>query len=386
MSVQEPKPASTGQITIDQRLAWGLVSAIAMAIGSIGTWATAGPFSVTGTTSSGDGWITLGIAVALGVLVAGRRLPWLALPAALVAAGIGVGDAIHILSGNSDNEWFSVSLGWGLVLVIVASASLAAWGATAIRSTPRQQRVVAGVLTTLAIAGAIALSATDRTDNGSNTEARATASDDSSEPAGGNGSTDETEAGDAVEPVSEPEPADAEATTPSDDCDELGINGDVGNEGACTDSDGSKIRVVDRGTTLTLNELSVRDVSVNMTPEIPGEVDGPSYASGTYAQITVTVRNEGSAPLRIEPDLFRLVTNGKQYTTDFEAMNEPGDSCVWDSDEVQPGNERTCWLAFDVAKKNARSVTSGGNLYVIQPSDQYETEPKRRVGVIRLYK
>lgn len=390
-----PEPAPTeqspeGSITIDRRLAWGLASAVGMAIGSVGTWFTAGPFSVAGTTGGGDGWFTLAIGVIAGILVALRRLPWLTLPAAIVALGISLGDAIRFLSQEDDgSEWFGgLALGWGIVLVIVAAVSLATWGAAALRATPTRQRAIAGVLIAAALAGAIALGITDRMDMSDNDEPDQTLSDTSDDPSDDNAAPadwDTSTETQQAEPA-EPAPTTTEEAAASDDCNELGINGDVGNEGACTDENGLKLRLVDRGTTLTLNEISVRDTSVNMTTEIPGEVDGPSRASGTYAQITVTVRNEGSSPIRIEPGMFRLVTSGAQYTTDFEAMNEPGNSCVWDSEEVQPGNERTCWVAFDVSKKNAENVTANGNLYVVQPSDMREAEAKRRVGIIRLYK
>lgn len=380
---QAPQPPS-GQIVVDPRLAWGLVSAVAMAVGSIGTWVTAGPFSVSGTAGGGDGWITLGIAVAIGIVVAIRRLPWLVLPGAIVAGGIGIGDAIRFLDVSNDNEWFSVSLGWGLVIVIVAALSLAAWSVMAVRSTPPQQRVVAAVLTVLALAGAVALGVTDRTDNNdSGNQALSTeTSDDNAEPTDWDTSTETSPSAPAE---SEPAPTTTEEAPAADDCDALGINSDVLNEGACTDSDGRKLRVVDRGTPLVLNEIAVRDVSVNLLPQLPGEVSGPHRASGEWVQITMTIRNEGSQPLTIDRRQFSLSTSEAQYTTDFDAMNEPGESCIWGAPEIQPGNETTCWIAFDVAKKNAKNVPEDGNLVVVQPSDVDSESAESRIGVIRLY-
>lgn len=390
---QAPEPAP-GQIAIDKRLAWGIVSAVAIAIGSVGTWVTAGPFSVAGTTGGGDGWITLGIGIVAGLLVAFRRLPWLTLPGAIVAVGIGLGDAIRFL-GIDGGDWFSVSIGWGLVLVVVASVSLAAWGATALPSAPR---LPAAVLTVLALAGAIALGVTDRTDNTDNEAAptlldaadqdESSSDDENSEPADWDTSTESDEAA----PPADADPAadaDSASTTteeaaPSDGCDELGINADVGNEGACTDPDGRKYRVVNRSTTLSLNEITVRDVSVSMTPEIPGELSEPHRASGRWAQVTMTIRNETSEPITVDREQFGLLTGEARYSTDFEAMNEPG-SCIWGAEEIQPGNEVTCWIAFDVAKKNASRVTRDGNVLILQPSDTYNAEAERRIGVVRLY-
>jgi hypothetical protein len=397
---QAPEPTS-GQITIDRRLAWGLASAVAIAIGSVGTWVTAGPFSVAGTTGGGDGWITLGIGVVAALLVGFRRLPWLTLPGAIVAIGIGIGDAVRFL-GIDGGDWFSVSIGWGLVLTIVASASLAAWGTTALPSAPR---VPAAALVALALAGAIALGVTDRTDTNDDQAAptlfdaadqdETSGDDENAEPADWDTSTetDEAEPAADADTATEADPAadaDASSTTTeqaaaSDDCNALGINSEVGNEGACADADGRKYRVVNRSTTLALNEIVVRDVSVNMTPELPGELSGPHRASGRWAQITMTIRNETSQPITVDRAQFGLLTGEAQYSTDFEAMNEPG-SCIWGAEEVQPGNEVTCWIAFDVAKKNASRVTRDGNLTVLQPSDTYNPEPEHRMGVVRLYR
>ncbi len=121
--------------------ALGIVTGgVAVAVASVLPWATetAGPVtrSLNGLDREGVGLITgvLGVLlVGLGLLALGRRsrMPaLLAFLAAVVAGLMGVAEALHQRDLDVLQEGVSVSLGFGLV-VLVAGASVAGLGATA---------------------------------------------------------------------------------------------------------------------------------------------------------------------------------------------------------------------------------------------------------------
>ena len=121
------------------RLWWIGVSALLICIGSVGPWAKVLFISANGL--DGDGWITLiaGLAALafFAVYVRSDRRPRPAWPlvliflAAGIAAAVGVYDWSEIQNVidddvSEDNPFAgSISVGWGLVLVTVASFSLA---------------------------------------------------------------------------------------------------------------------------------------------------------------------------------------------------------------------------------------------------------------------
>ncbi|MBF6618850.1 MAG: DUF4352 domain-containing protein [Patulibacter sp.] len=313
-----------------------------MAVGSIGTWVTAGPWSVAGTTGGGDGWITLAIAAALGVLIAVRRVPWLALPGGIIAGGIGLGDAIHFLSGNdSTNEWFSISIGWGLVLVIVASASLAVWGATALPGTPARQRVIAGVLTVLAFAGAVALGVVDRAGNDGNSQDETALSDAADDPSGDNAepadwdtSTETEQAEPATGGDSETNAPDASADGEADAADEAGDRKVTRIGKAATDDDMTfKVESFDRVSSVPVSEFS---------DPITGDDDAAFYIA------TVTWKNNTSTSARnFCGDRGAVLVDGEYRNFDIDDRTidvADGGTC----EDVQPGFKATVKLLFQM--------------------------------------
>jgi hypothetical protein len=110
-------------LALTKRLTWGVGSALLLVIGSLGAWATFGPFSVAGT--SGDGVITLIAGLVAGVLIVLRRFTVVTLLAGLVAVATAIYDTATI--SDSGNEFFSASVGWGLILADLAAVSLIAW-------------------------------------------------------------------------------------------------------------------------------------------------------------------------------------------------------------------------------------------------------------------
>ena len=109
-------------------IAW--LSCIGMVVGSIGPWATGGGHSMAGT--EGDGRITLALAIAaaLGLTVrAVRQRVWaVAVPmvAAVVVLVVAIADITNLDSLlGALSSFFSVSIGWGLWLLLASAAGLA---------------------------------------------------------------------------------------------------------------------------------------------------------------------------------------------------------------------------------------------------------------------
>ncbi|GAA1745346.1 hypothetical protein [Aeromicrobium alkaliterrae] len=100
-------------------------------IGSIGPWVSAGFVSASG--MDGDGVITLLCAIviagltglALGVPDVRRWITWIVLLPAAASLLTTVYDVINI-STSGDEEYFSVSVGWGLWFALLASLGVTA--------------------------------------------------------------------------------------------------------------------------------------------------------------------------------------------------------------------------------------------------------------------
>jgi hypothetical protein len=105
---------------------WGIVSAGLLAIGSVGTWATLGPFSVTGTSNGRDGILTLILAGIVALTLLLRRWIWTSLVCGGIALAVTIYDIVDLNSIAQDSI-VSPSPGWGILLAAAASASLCAW-------------------------------------------------------------------------------------------------------------------------------------------------------------------------------------------------------------------------------------------------------------------
>jgi lysylphosphatidylglycerol synthetase-like protein (DUF2156 family) len=119
---------------------WSIGSAAAIVIGSLGPWATFGPFSVSGT--SADGVITLILGVLALALIMADRWAWVLVAAAVIAALVGVIDTIDVSGGNG---LIDPSPGWGVILVALAGISLTVWSVRHARANRRARRSAAGV-------------------------------------------------------------------------------------------------------------------------------------------------------------------------------------------------------------------------------------------------
>jgi hypothetical protein len=134
--VREP----TGVETRARRLR--VVSRTSIAAGLVGvfsTWATAGPVTLNGVEGPNNGWLV--VLVALSTLVWTRWMEhgsWVGVVGVLGSAVVMCATALEDWSDNRDV--LGASVGWGLLLVVVASIALGVTallrGVELLRSTP----------------------------------------------------------------------------------------------------------------------------------------------------------------------------------------------------------------------------------------------------------
>ena len=187
--------------------------------------------------------------------------------------------------------------------------------------------------------------------------------------------------------------AEDEVDIPADECEEKRISGESiprqeREEGTCTDAEGIRVKVVDKGTKLTLKQL---DASFGgyRTAETLSASTGTEKASGVYAILTLTVTNKLDSPVSFDSEQVVLSLGDKSYTPDFDAGNMPGDSFVWNDEEIQPGNSQTGTVIFDVPNKQVGKFATSGNIVIFQFSDADVSSPEEAestLGFIRTYK
>jgi len=172
---------------------WVALSLAAIVAGSLGPWATVGPFSVSGT-SRDDGLIALCAGLVAVVAVAVPRIPaFVALAAAVVAAGIAVYYLAAIFAID-DTLLGSVRPGWGLVVVLAGGVSLAVWTLLQEAARPRWLLSAVSAVAVALIAGAGVAGATS-------------GSADTPDKAKLQTTTTDAETNTDTEPDTEPEPA-----------------------------------------------------------------------------------------------------------------------------------------------------------------------------------
>jgi hypothetical protein len=168
-------------------------------------------------------------------------------------------------------------------------------------------------------------------------------------------------------------------------CDVKGINPKKLREGACTEKDGTKVKVVNRGSLLSLPQLDVRVINITPATEIAREFDTPLVGSYVIAQVSIT--NKLNSPLDPNAqDLFALVLDDREFHPNFDAMND-GENPLMGYDDLQPDETATGRVVFNVAAKRIHALDTNGNLLVLQFSDAdgFGGKPKHRIGVIRTY-
>jgi hypothetical protein len=376
------------------RTFWLAAGSVAgMILGCLGTWAKAfGALSVSGLdTDDGKlfGGVAVGAAAALLLAVRRRRHRLLLLVTVLGLGGTGIGIYEIIDLSNRDTDFFGeqvdvIDPGWGLWLSLGASASLVISSLLLYlegrpASTPSGSTINKGgrpsvtlhIPRWLLLLGGFLLAA----GAGVGVTLLATADDESSKQA-----TATTEATVGSE---------ADKSRPStSDCDELGINPEVGNEGRCEEK-GVTFTVVNRDSVLHFDGLSARLLDISQQSSVSSEFDSAT-ASGLFVLIHLELTNKRNRPVMFDQgaDQIALSTSGKNYTQDFNVANGVVEnSCMFGQpEEVQPDVSKRCIAVFDIPTRAARRVEQDGNVLIGSTGGYEGVLDSDRVGVIRAYR
>jgi len=216
---------------------------------------------------------------------------------------------------------------------------------------------------------------------------------------GGGGGAETTTVVETVEVEAEPisgksgESGGEEISAESDeetegDCDELGINPEIGREGTCT-SDGVSLVVVDKGSLLKLRELDLRLLGMETQKTVTGEYGETKSANGIFVIFDLEVTNKTSSPVYFDSSQEQAVLflGENEYTEDFEVENWAlEDSFVNKFEEIQPETSTTGSIAFDVPPKLLPDLRKTANLDILNFSDEGQIDSVTQLGVIRTYK
>jgi len=181
--------------------------------------------------------------------------------------------------------------------------------------------------------------------------------------------------------------ASASSDSEAGDCEEKGINAQVGNEGRC-EEDGTTYVVADSGRPLQLEELSATLLDTETTKTASDEYGDTKTANGVYVIFTLEVNNKTHSPVYFDSgqEQTALYLGEDEYTEDFEVENWAlDDSFLNKFEKLQPGAPVTGQVAFDVPKAALSELHKGGNLAIANFSDEGEGEWDP-VGIIRTYK
>lgn len=184
------------------------------------------------------------------------------------------------------------------------------------------------------------------------------------------------------------EAEDAVAASASDDCDSMGINRAVGREGTCTD-DGVQLVVIDKESVLKLNELNLRLLDIETTKTVSDEFGTTKSANGIYAIFALEVVNKTNSPVYFDSSQEQalLYLGDNEYTEDFEVENYAlDDSFVSKFETIQPDTSMTGSIAFDIPPKLVHDLGNGGNLAILNFSDEGEAGAAKQIGIVRTYK
>lgn len=118
------EPGAPRTVTGAACVLWGLASGAALVLGSLGEWATAGPFGADGTSAGRDGTVTLALGAVALLTVAIDRLRPVTAVAAVLALTVGLIDTLDV--STRTGPLYDGSVGWGLIVVDLAAASLLA--------------------------------------------------------------------------------------------------------------------------------------------------------------------------------------------------------------------------------------------------------------------
>lgn len=159
------------------------------------------------------------------------------------------------------------------------------------------------------------------------------------------------------------------------DCDAQGINANEGEGGTCVDAAGQRVTVADRDETATTPAMEVTLLDVETSRTLNRDGEASRRADGVFVVLTLQVRNRLEEPVDFDPaGQVELRLDGQPY---FSADDE--------TTTIDPGEELTGTVAFDVPEDVVGALDTNGNVFV-QPFPEAGFEGEQAtVAVLRTY-
>ena len=165
---------------------------------------------------------------------------------------------------------------------------------------------------------------------------------------------------------------------PADDCKRKGITRKAGGEGACYEPTGRRVRVVNRGSRLDLDELAaeLRGLTVQRRP------------ARRIATVTadLRLRNKLDGIVDFRPEQAGLLLGRSLFTVDAARESARAGSLVRRAAALGASEEVDGTLRFDVPLRAVRRLDRDGNLQILQFSDISLASASTTVGIFRTYR
>ena len=165
---------------------------------------------------------------------------------------------------------------------------------------------------------------------------------------------------------------------PADDCKRKGITRAKGGEGACYEPGGRRVRVVNRGTRLVLDELTaeLRHLTVERHP---------TRRTATI-KVTLRVRSKLDGIVDFRPEQAGLLVGRSLFPVDGGLESARAGSLVRRASGLKAGADAEGTLRFEVPIRAARRLDRDANLQILQFSDVSLASASLTVGVFRTYR
>jgi hypothetical protein len=165
---------------------------------------------------------------------------------------------------------------------------------------------------------------------------------------------------------------------PLDDCRRRGITRRQGKEGSCYEESGRRVRVVDKGSTLHLDELDARLLSIRVRDR----------RQRRQADVTLELelRNNLDGLVDVQASHFALLLGRGVYPPNLLATGQGANSLFRRGIGLGARERVTGAVTFSVSRRAARRLDANGNVEILQFSDTSLGKASRTVGVFRTYR
>jgi hypothetical protein len=149
-------------------------------------------------------------------------------------------------------------------------------------------------------------------------------------------------------------------------------------EGPCTHGS-LAVYVANRGTTVPLDELSIRLEGIGVQP---------AKGEDVFANVALTVKNNLDHPAAFDADGAQtvLILGRHRYIEDLTVESAPGIARPWRGVPIDPGASQAARIVYTIPKRLAHRFATVGYVAVTQFSDAGRRAPRHRIAILRTYR